>query len=602
MTTKVEGRTLWELIERRAAATPDARFGDRRGRAARSPSPSTATRAERAAAGLAGARASARATNVSWQLPTWIESLVLVGALVAARRGAEPDAADLPRARGRLHHPADRREAAHRARRCGAASTTRRWPTRSPASSTASRCSSCDQVAARGRPVDAARRPRRGRRRADAGALDLLHVGHDRRPEGRAAHRRARSWPSADAAWSSALELARRRRRRARVPVHPHRRASRGCSPRCMTGCAHMLVVEAFDPATTIPVLRRARASRSPARARRSTWRTSPRSAARPDDAAVPERARVPRRRRAEAAAAALRRRRPSSAASASCRATGSPSARSSRWRASTTPTRSSPTPRAAPMPGRRAQARDARRRGRRRRRGGRDPRQGPAAHAAATSTRRSTPTRSTRTATSAPATSACVDADGYVVITGRLKDIIIRKGENISAKEVEDLLFTHPKVADVAVIGLPDPKPGERACAVVAPKDPADPLDASTRCRRSCKEPGPHGAEDPRAARDRRRRCPATRPARSSSTSCASSTRQGARDERTLHRQGRHRHRRGSGHRPGHRHAASPPRAPRSPASTSPSTACEQTAADIVDGGRQGRRPTRATSPTSRR
>ena len=69
------------------------------------------------------------------------------------------------------------------------------------------------------------------------------------------------------------------------------------------------------------------------------------------------------------------------------------------------------------------------------------------------------------------------IDADGMVTITGRLKDIIIRKGENISAKEVEDLLFTHPLVADVAVIGLPDPSSGERACAVVALKDAAAPL-----------------------------------------------------------------------------------------------------------------------------
>ncbi len=61
------------------------------------------------------------------------------------------------------------------------------------------------------------------------------------------------------------------------------------------------------------------------------------------------------------------------------------------------------------------------------------------------------------------------VDAEGYVTITGRLKDVIIRHGENISAKEVEDLLYSHPAVADVAVIGLPDPKTGERACAVVA-------------------------------------------------------------------------------------------------------------------------------------
>jgi acyl-CoA synthetase (AMP-forming)/AMP-acid ligase II len=63
------------------------------------------------------------------------------------------------------------------------------------------------------------------------------------------------------------------------------------------------------------------------------------------------------------------------------------------------------------------------------------------------------------------------LDADGYVVITGRLKDVIIRKGENISAKEVEDLLYTHPAVADVAVVGLPDAALGERCCAVVACK-----------------------------------------------------------------------------------------------------------------------------------
>ena len=60
------------------------------------------------------------------------------------------------------------------------------------------------------------------------------------------------------------------------------------------------------------------------------------------------------------------------------------------------------------------------------------------------------------------------VDDDGYVILTGRLKDIIIRKGENISAKEIEDLLFSHPKVVDVAVVGVPDPASGERACAVV--------------------------------------------------------------------------------------------------------------------------------------
>lgn len=60
------------------------------------------------------------------------------------------------------------------------------------------------------------------------------------------------------------------------------------------------------------------------------------------------------------------------------------------------------------------------------------------------------------------------LDDDGYIVITGRLKDVIIRKGENISAQEIEDLLYHHPKIADVAVIGVPDPASGERVCAVV--------------------------------------------------------------------------------------------------------------------------------------
>ena len=66
---------------------------------------------------------------------------------------------------------------------------------------------------------------------------------------------------------------------------------------------------------------------------------------------------------------------------------------------------------------------------------------------------------------------------DGHLVLTGRVKDIIIRKGENISAKEVEDVLYTHPKVGDVAVIGVPDPERGERVCAVVEPAPGQEPL-----------------------------------------------------------------------------------------------------------------------------
>ncbi|MBG0854462.1 AMP-binding protein [Streptomyces spinoverrucosus] len=65
----------------------------------------------------------------------------------------------------------------------------------------------------------------------------------------------------------------------------------------------------------------------------------------------------------------------------------------------------------------------------------------------------------------------------GHLVLTGRLKDVIIRKGENISAKEIEDLLHRHPAVADVAVIGLPDADRGERVCAVLEQPSATTPL-----------------------------------------------------------------------------------------------------------------------------
>lgn len=69
----------------------------------------------------------------------------------------------------------------------------------------------------------------------------------------------------------------------------------------------------------------------------------------------------------------------------------------------------------------------------------------------------------------------AVVDNEGYLEITGRQKDIIVRGGENISAKEIEDHLFEHPKVADVAVVAVADPVLMERACAVVVPQPGAE-------------------------------------------------------------------------------------------------------------------------------
>jgi cyclohexanecarboxylate-CoA ligase len=62
------------------------------------------------------------------------------------------------------------------------------------------------------------------------------------------------------------------------------------------------------------------------------------------------------------------------------------------------------------------------------------------------------------------------IDAGGNVRVTGRIKDAIIRNAENVSALEIENALATHPAVADVAVIGVPDRRTGERVCAVVVP------------------------------------------------------------------------------------------------------------------------------------
>jgi cyclohexanecarboxylate-CoA ligase len=65
----------------------------------------------------------------------------------------------------------------------------------------------------------------------------------------------------------------------------------------------------------------------------------------------------------------------------------------------------------------------------------------------------------------------AFLDAEGYVRINGRSKDLIIRGGENIPVMEVENLLYKHPAVATVAIVGYPDARLGEKACAFVAVK-----------------------------------------------------------------------------------------------------------------------------------
>jgi cyclohexanecarboxylate-CoA ligase len=68
----------------------------------------------------------------------------------------------------------------------------------------------------------------------------------------------------------------------------------------------------------------------------------------------------------------------------------------------------------------------------------------------------------------------ARIDADGYARLTGRSKDIIIRGGENIPVVEIEGLLFRHPDIDDVAIVGMPDERLGERACAFVVVREGA--------------------------------------------------------------------------------------------------------------------------------
>ena len=84
------------------------------------------------------------------------------------------------------------------------------------------------------------------------------------------------------------------------------------------------------------------------------------------------------------------------------------------------------------------------------------------------------------------------MDKDGYYYITGRLKDLIIRGGENISPKEVEDFLGTMPGVKDVAVVGCPSKKYGEQPAAFVIPADGA-----------TIKRPLPRRLPDDRLAED---------------------------------------------------------------------------------------------------
>jgi fatty-acyl-CoA synthase len=80
----------------------------------------------------------------------------------------------------------------------------------------------------------------------------------------------------------------------------------------------------------------------------------------------------------------------------------------------------------------------------------------------------------------------ATMDDDGYVNIVGRIKDLVIRGGENIYPREVEEFLYTHPDIADVQVIGVPDARYGEELCAWVRLREGASLTEEDVRayCR----------------------------------------------------------------------------------------------------------------------
>jgi fatty-acyl-CoA synthase len=71
------------------------------------------------------------------------------------------------------------------------------------------------------------------------------------------------------------------------------------------------------------------------------------------------------------------------------------------------------------------------------------------------------------------------MDVEGYLNITGRIKDVVMRGGENIYPREIEELLMRHPDILDVQVIGVPDAKYGEEVAAWIRMKPGTTPLDA---------------------------------------------------------------------------------------------------------------------------
>ena len=99
----------------------------------------------------------------------------------------------------------------------------------------------------------------------------------------------------------------------------------------------------------------------------------------------------------------------------------------------------------------------------------------------------------------------ATIDDEGYCNIVGRIKDMVIRGGENVYPREIEEFLYRHPKIQDVQVIGVPDPRYGEELCAWVRLRDGA----SADRRRDPRLLPGADRALQDPALRQIRRRLP---------------------------------------------------------------------------------------------
>jgi cyclohexanecarboxylate-CoA ligase len=468
VSTNLEGRTLWELVERRVAATPDARFGlDEEGRSLTFAEYEAA--AERAAAGLMELGVG-EGVNVSWELPTWLESMVLVGAL--SRLGAVQNPM-LPIYRAREVGFITRQT---KARLLVVPSVWKGFDFEAMANEVAGEADGldvlvCDRSLPEGDPSTLPPPPATPDDPGDLPVRWLFYTsGTTADPKG--AQHTDRTVMAAAVGMNAALDL---RADDVGALVFPftHIGGIVWLLSGFMVGMGH-LVVEAFDPATTIPFMQREDATLAGAGtpfhlAYLTAQRKDPSTPLFPDVRAfpgggAPKPPQLHYDLKAELGGVGI---------VSGYGLTECPILSMART--------TDPDDKLANTEG--------------------PPTQGVKVRVVTLDGKPAGPGEEGEIRVIGPqlfrgyldssldadafdddgwfrtGDLGNVDADGYVTITGRLKDIIIRKGENISAKEIEDVLYTHPKVGDVAVIGLPDAKQGERACAVIAPKDPADPL-----------------------------------------------------------------------------------------------------------------------------